>query len=200
MLACSAHGDTCRWFRGVAPPADWTVSRCAADDVCCQSDWPFASVDDTQAAYTALYTMGLEPWSADRALSVSVEASSGDDASRIQVECTPTDRFIPSPCGEEVVPVREAYPSTFVELFPSTQGGATRGWQLFLEVHPELGRARACRVHVTDAIQRQCPAFDRPECATSGTVRVGERAGEPSVVSAELAFEDGLRIRLLPLP
>jgi hypothetical protein len=211
VFACHGLGD-CRWFVHGCVAIDYSTSSCRADNVCCESGWPFASHEfltaepHTHVVYGHLYSFGRSGWdaAADFGLDVTVDPTLPQVSP--QVVCAGADTR-GGPCNAplptiELGPLQQSSLRLLISPSPVRQG-----WALTTEVIDDPQgqlHARVCRVPLADLRRDEryapsCPPATAPLCASSGRVVLGRfplEGGYWPKLSARVqaSFPDGMQV------
>lgn len=167
-FACT--GSDCRWFVDGCVAAGYDASSCAADNVCCLDNAPFAA-GEGGAWEPAVYSHGRSPWDRTRAMNVAVSVDPTLASVTPTVMCTGTYPNVGTPCTDPPI-VGLAMDDTFVLSLTST---ALFGWNLVVEAvqDPMNGviTARVCQLPYTDSWSSTC-TVDQVLCANEGFVEI----------------------------
>lgn len=189
---------SCLWFSGGQLAAGYTASRCPAEDICCEGDWPFPVTGSVQpdAVHSSLNYWGIEAWDRVRATNVEVRVDGGIVApTEPSLSCVGGEVPELGPCDTDVGVFTTGVDSEI--LFFHSTAPSFESESLVLEVLDESGVliARACLGRSQDYAVFGCNTLNEPRCATGGTLTINQTPSAGDLYGRfELTFADGLRI------
>lgn len=207
-FACEPGTYVCAWFDGGCVPTSWVPSPCAADELCCVDDWPYASgaLDAYDQAATAFHVqlMGVERPDRAALSRVAVVLDPALSAgSTLTLTCDRPDPLCASLGRPDAPPPVAQIDGTddTVTLSAFPAGGLGTSPRLLVEVDPsDPRRASACIAQTTDGVVLACGAIDPPRCADSGTLTLSAmpapRSGPASVAARLVARFGDLEVTL----